>query len=311
MKKNRIAAVVLAICLLLACASGCSSSTESTKAISTGGEKSAGEPVATTAAEETTTEATTEAAKTPTIEETIVYDKGGIKITAKEYETDSFWGDGVKFLIENDTKKNITVGCDALIVNDYMISDLFVASVAAETKTNETMHLSSSQLKAAGIDVIGKIEVYFRIYDSDTFKNIAKPDCITIKTSLYDQMDTKADDSGEVLYDKGGIKIIGKYVDENSFWGKAILLYIENSSTKNVTIQADNLSINGFSFNSALFSSTVYAGKKAYSSIDLLSTELEKNSIESVEEVALKFKILDAKSFKSIAKSDLIKFKTK
>lgn len=303
MKKIQILAVVMTTSLFMSFALGSSSSgsSDSTKSI-------VGTDDVT---EEGVTATTTEKVSKPTIEEAVVFDEGGIKITAKEYVIDSFWGDGIKFLIENETDRNIDVGCSALIVNDYMITDLFATEVAAGKKTNETMTLSSSQLKAAGIDVIGQIEVYFHIYDSDTYDTIKDTDCITIKTSLYDQMDTKADDSGEVLYDEGGIKIIGKYVNESDFWGSAVLLYVENNTDKNVTIHADNVSINGFTFDSAIFSATVFAGKKAYRDITLFSSELEENEITSVDEVSLKFKVLDADSYKEIAKSDEITFKTK
>ena len=308
MKRSQVLAIVMAVCLFMSFALGSSSSSssDSTKAITgtgadAGGEKDSGVADITTKAKPAT----------PTIEEAVVYDEGGIKITAKEYTTDSMWGDGIKFLIENDTDKNIMVGCNALIVNNYMISDLFATEVAAGKKTNETMTLSSSQLKAAGIDVIGQIEVYFHIYDHDTYDTIKNTDCILIKTSLYDQMDTKADDSGEVLYDEGGIKIIGKYVNDSDFWGAAILLYVENNSDRNVVIHAENVSINGFTFDSAIFSSTVYAGKKAYDDITLFSTELEENGIKTVEEVSLKFRISDPETYKEIAKSDEITFKTK
>lgn len=303
MKRSQILAAVMATSMFLSFALGSSSSgsSDSTKSI-------VGTDDVT---EEGVTATTTEKVSKPTIEEAVVFDEGGIKITAKEYVIDSFWGDGIKFLIENETDRNIDVGCSALIVNDYMITDLFATEVAAGKKTNETMTLSSSQLKAAGIDVIGQIEVYFHIYDSDTYDTIKDTDCITIKTSLYDQMDTKADDSGEVLYDEGGIKIIGKYVNESDFWGSAVLLYVENNTDKNVTIHADNVSINGFTFDSAIFSATVFAGKKAYRDITLFSSELEENEITSVDEVSLKFKVLDADSYKEIAKSDEITFKTK
>lgn len=303
MKRSQILAAVMATSMFLSFALGSSSSgsSDSTKAI-------VGTDDVT---EEGVTATTTEKVSKPTIEEAVVFDEGGVKITAKEYVTDSIWGDGIKFLIENETDKNLTVGCDALIVNDYMISDLFVTDVAAGKKTNETMTLSSSQLKAAGIDVIGQIEVYFHIYDSDTYDTIKNTDCITIKTSLYDKMDTKADDSGEVLYDEGGIKIIGKYVNDSDFWGAAVLLYVENNTDKNVIVQADNVSINGFTFDSAIFSATVYAGKKSYDDITLFSSELEENGITSVDEVSLKFKVLSADSYKEIAKSDEITFKTK
>lgn len=304
MKKSKVLAVVLAAGIFMLFALGSSSSGTKKEIVDTtaanNGESAAQE-------ETTTTEA---ASSKPTIEETVVYDEGGITITAKEYTTDSVWGDGIKFLIENETDQNITVGVTALIVNDYMIDDLFVADVAAGKKTNETMELYSTELNAAGIDTIGQIEVYFHIYDSDTWENIADTDCITIKTSMYDQMDVTVDDEGQVLYDEDGIKIVGKYVDDSDFWGTAILLYIENNSDENVMIQTDNLSINGFTLDS-YFSPTVYAGKKAYEDITIFSSDLEENDITSVDEVSLTFKFINPDTCSTISETDEITFATK
>ena len=89
---------------------------------------------------------------TTTIDEQVLIDQAGIVVTATEYVTDKIWGDGVKLLLENSTDKDVTVGCDALIVNDYMISDLFVSDIAAGKKANETLYISSQQLNAAGIE---------------------------------------------------------------------------------------------------------------------------------------------------------------
>ncbi len=307
MKKSQILAIVMASSVFLSFALGSSSSDSKKSISSTSGVKD--DSVDQT--DSTTTTSTAAKPLMPTIEEAVVFDEDGIKITAKEYTSDSIWGDGVKFLIENDTDQNIRVGCNALIVNNYMITDLFSTEVAAGKKTNETMNLSSSQLKAAGIDVIGQIEVYFHIYDSDTYDTIIDTDCILIKTSLYDQMDTTVDDEGEVLYDEGGIKIVGKYADDSDFWGAAVLLYIENNSGRNISIRTDNVSINGFTFDSAIFSSTIYDGKRAYDDITLFSSELEENDIKSVEEVTLTFRIIDPDSYSEIATSDEITFYTK
>ena len=246
----------------------------------------------------------------PTIEQKVVYDDKGIVITAIEYTRDDFWkSDSIKFLIENNTEKSITVGTNAVIVNGYMVSDLFVAEVAPGKKTNETLDLYTSQLNAAGITTVGEVEVYFHIYDSSSFETMINTDCITIQTSEYENMDVEADTSGNVLYDADGIKIIGKYVDESSFWGKSIVLYIENNTEKNIVVQADDVSINGFTVTS-LFSSTVYANRKAYDDITLFSSDLEENGITSVDEVSLKFKITDEK-FNKIKTTDEISFTTK
>ena len=307
MKRSQIVALVLATSLFMSFALGSgSSSTDSNKAI-TG---TSGSDNASVDDGDKSDSTTTAKSLTPTIDETVVFDDEGIKITAKEYVTDSIWGDGIKFLIENDTEQNITVGVTALIVNDYMISDLFVADVAAGKKTNETMNLSSSDLKAAGIETIGQIEVYFHIYDSDSWDDIASTDCITLKTSLYDQMDTTVDDEGQVLYEEDGIKIVGKFVDEKSFWGTAVLLYIENDYGENIIVQTDNVSINGFTLD-AYFSSTVYDGKKAYDNITVFSSDLEENGITSVEEISLTFRIIDADNYDTIIETDEIVFYAK
>lgn len=240
------------------------------------------------------------------IEEQVLIDDGEIKLTAVEYVKDSIWGDGIKLLIENNGTSDIGIGCDALIVNDYMITDLFSSQVAAGKKDYETLNLSNSQLQAAGIDNVGKIELYLHCYDSDTYMTTKKYDGVTIRTSLYDHMDVIANDAGQELYNEGGVKIVGKYVDESSFWGAAVLLYIENNSGRNIIVQCDDMSINGFMM-TPYFSANVYDGKKAIDDITLMSSELESNNIQSIDDIELKFKIID-ENFSTIAESSTISF---
>lgn len=242
-----------------------------------------------------------------TIEEQVLVDQDGIKITALEMTEDSIWGEGVKLLIENDSDKNVGVGCSALIVNNYMITDLFSTSVAAGKKANETMYFSSNQLEAAGITNVGQIEIYFHIYDSDSWGALFDPECAVIQTSAYGEMDTDAEVNGKELYNQDGVRIVGQYVDEDSFWGMAVLLYVENTSGKNVTISCDDMSINGFMV-SPIFSSTVYDGKKAFDDITIFSSDLESNGIEAVEDIELNFHIYDPDSFGTIAESGPISF---
>lgn len=242
-----------------------------------------------------------------TIEEQLLVDKDGLVITATEYVTDSIWGDGIKLLLENNSDKDMTVGCNALIVNDYMITDLFSSTVAVGKKANETMHLSNTQLAAAGIENVGKIEIYFHVYDSSTYDTLFDAECVTIQTSEYANMDTVPDDAGTELYNQGGIRIVGKTVDENSFWGTAILLYCENNSGKNVGISVEDMSINGFMMN-PFFSTTVYDGKKSIDDITIFSSDLEENGIESIDEVELKFHIYDTDSYSTITDTEPITF---
>jgi len=242
-----------------------------------------------------------------TIEEQVLFEQDDIKVTATEYVTDSILGDGIKLLIENNSDTDVTVGCKALIVNNYMITDLFGAEVAAGKKANETMYLSSAELEAAGIDTVGQVECYFNVYDTESWEDIFNTDCVTIKTSEFDNMDTTPDDAGTELYNENGIRIVGKTVDENSFWGTAVLLYCENNSGKNVTISAEDVSVNGFMID-AYMSSTIYDGKMAIDDITIFSSDLEDNGIESIEDVELKFEIYDEETYETIDTSDVITF---
>ena len=300
-KKVRGLAVVLCMVLFAAMAMGSGSSeSEGEKEVVSSGSSEGTDSSKTDKIEETAI----------TIEEQVLLDKDGILVTAKEYVVDSIWGDGIKLLVENNGDKTVTVSCKAVIVNNFMISDLFVAEVAPGKKSNETLNLSSSELKAAGIDEVGLVEIYFYVYDSESYEEIFDSNCVTIKTSAFAIMDTKADTSGTELYNANGIRIIGKTVDENSFWGSAILLYCENNSEKNVGISVEEMSINGFMMN-PLFSTTVYSGKMALDDITVFYTDLEENGITAIEEVELKFHIYDADSYNTIADSDSITFSAK
>lgn len=241
------------------------------------------------------------------INEQVLVDQDGVKITAVEYVTDSIWGDGIKMLLENNTSQNLMYSCDALIVNDYMITDLFAQSVAAGKSAYETLNLSNSQLKQAGIDNVGKIEIYFRVYDNDTWDDLFKTGCITLQTSEYANMDNTVNNTGIELYNKNDIKIMAQYVDEDSFWGKAILLYVENNSNQNVTVSVDDLSINGFMF-TPMYVDTIYAGKKSFNDITLFSSELEENGITEVKDVELKFRIYNPDTYNEIDNTEPISF---
>ena len=209
--------------------------------------------------------------------------------------------------MENNSDKSVTIGCDALIVNNYMITDLFVSTVAAGKKDNEVMYLSSDELEAAGIDCVGQVEIYFHIYEEDSLLDMYHSDCVTIKTSEYDNMDTTPNDAGKELYNENGVRIVGKTVDEGSFWGTAILLYCENTSGRKIGINVAELSVNGFMVD-PLFSTEIYDGKRVLDHITILSSDLEENGIETIEEVELKFHIYDADTYDTIADSDKIPF---
>ncbi len=270
------------------------------------------ESTQTSTADQSTTQESESTAETTavTIENTVLLDQDGLIITAKELVDDSIWGMGVKVLIENNTEENLGVQCNSLIVNNYMITDLFSCSVAAGKKANDTIYLSSSGLEAAGITTISDIVISFHVYDSDTYDTLFDTDEIELKTSAYGTVEQPVMDDGKELYNQDGIRIVGKYVDENSFWGAGVLLFIENNYGENITVQCDNMSINGFMV-TPYFSCAVNNGRMALDDITIMSSDIEENDITSVDDIELVFKIFNPDTYQTIVETDPITFSTK
>ncbi len=248
----------------------------------------------------------TDNSKEITIEEQVLIDDNGLVVTAKEYVKDSIWGDGIKLLIENNTDSDVTLTCDDLIVNDYMLTDLFSETVSAGKKANTTVYLSSTQLDAAGISNVGKVEIYFRTYNPETYDTIKSYGVVTIKTSVFDIIDVEADNIGAVLYENNGVKVVGKYVDEDSFWGTSVILYIENNRSENISLHVDNMSVNGF-MNDCFFYSKVLSGKKSVDDITVFSSDLEENGIEKITDIEFDFYVTNADNYDRIIENETVK----
>lgn len=240
-----------------------------------------------------------------TIDEQVLYDDNDIKITATSLE-DSLFGTDLKVLIENNSSQNITVQARNANINGYMVSTMMSDDVASGKKANGELTFETSGLKDCGIEQIGTIEFIFHIFDSDSWDEIVDSDVITVKTSLADTFEQNYDDSGDVLVDSHDVRIIAKGLSKaDSFWGPGVILYIENNSDKDVTIQVRDVSVNGFMVESSM-SSDVIAGKKAISDVQFFSSDLEKNGIEDINDVEFYFHIFDMNSLDEIYDSEVI-----
>lgn len=244
-----------------------------------------------------------------TITEQVLVDQDGIKITAKEYIHDPAWNDSVKLLIENNTDVNIRVRCENLIVNNYMFGDYFSELVTPGKKVNAELDISSSDLENACIEKIGQIEIYFVVTNDETYDTILTSDVCTIKTSEYDNMVIQPNDEGIELYNENGIRIVGKCLNEHGFFGESILLFVENNTVEKIRVSCENMSINGFMVDGYLYCN-VFPGRMAVDFIIISSTDLEDNGIESIEEIDLSFRIINADTYNLIVETDTISLVT-
>ncbi len=240
-----------------------------------------------------------------TLEETVIFDQNDVKITAKEIVTDSIWGQGIKILIENNSSSDVAVGCDALAVNGYMVSDLMYETVTAGQKSNATINCLSSELEKAGITNIGEVDVWFYLSDDSYHRIYESEQPSVIKTSAYDSIDSSLEIEGKEILNQDGVRIVAQYVDEDSFWGKSVLIYAENNSGHNISLTCNDESINGFMIDGYYYAN-IKDGYKAFDTIEFFDSTLEENDIDKIENIKMKFTCLDTDSYQRLFESDYV-----
>ena len=112
------------------------------------------------------------------IEEQICFEHEGVQVTAKSMTNNSIRGTGINLLVENDTERDYFVSARHIIVNNCMVSTLFSCEVAAGKKANDTLYLSSSALKAAGIGNIGRLNYISMFTTAQPMKRCMTPNAL-------------------------------------------------------------------------------------------------------------------------------------
>lgn len=256
--------------------------------------------------DETMEDATEEnVTETVTIEETVLLDEEGIKITATGLE-DGWFGTDLKLLIENNGDKNVTVQARNSSVNGFMVDTMMSEDVVAGKKANTTLTFSTTGLKEADITTVANMEFAFHIFETDSWDTYLDSEMIVLETSAAEGYEQSVDDSGTVFYDTDGIKIVGKGLsNDDSIFGPGLIVYIENNTEKNITVQVRDTSVNGFMVEPGM-SQDVVSGKKAITAVTFFSSDLEENGIEDITEIETSFHIFDMESWDGIADTEAV-----
>ncbi len=298
---KRISSIILGFLLITTI--GCSSEKEFTPS----GNDSSEEKTSTAVSQETEQEKTSETSKENgklSVDEQVLYDSGGIRITLKSTEISDYNSFRLPVLIENDSDTAICVQIRDESVNGVMFDSIMSSDVAAGKKTNDTIYFSFNDDRLV-FDTISDISFRFHIFRNDNWATIADTEIMTITTNRaeYSYM---PNESGDVVFDQNGIKIIYQGLSK-SFMGVNVLFLIENNTNRYICVQSRDSSINGFMADS-IMSSSVLPGKVAYTDMTFWSTELDKNEItfDTIEEVEFYLHIFDEESWNTIQDTGII-----
>ena len=223
-----------------------------------------------------------------TIEEAVLVDQDGVKITATGLDYTSYDAQ-LALTIENNTSEDLSFHSGTLAyscnsVNGYMFDGGYLAAdIPAGKKSNETVSFSVSELTALGITDIADLEIGFDISD-DSYDTYLQTGPLPLKTSLADTYDYKANtyrDSinggalaslvsytlnhfgEETLFDQCGVRVISQALITNSEGERALFLEVENTSAEQVSVILGDFHVNGLMIQSKNFTTnTVNPGKR-------------------------------------------------
>ena len=305
--------LVMALCIALCGLAGCSGnggSTESTTTTTTAAETTT-TTTATTEAETTTTTTAETKEETPAAGGTVIYDANDIKIIAGEFTTCKEYDDEPALALDivNNTGKELTLYKLPMSMGGWM-EDLYCLTVdetgyinmdgtftiPAENDTNRYyLHVGNFILEKYGLAEIPDIEFGFEIYAGEDAEEPFMTDLVDIVNPAY-TVTPEYDESGEVMYDKDGVKIVmlGETYDAD-YWGPQIKLYASNNSDKTVFIRIPEATLDGTAFDT--YGDMIIApGKRmseevAFAFIDDFGRSM--TEVEPVSEITMKFDIYE------------------
>ncbi len=290
----------LAIVLVVACTAGGGSETRQPSDVD--GDDS----VSGTIASGTAGTSGATASEEVTIAEAELYNKNGIVVTATGLDNGLF-GPEVTINVVNDSQQNILVSARDVSVNGYMMSTASLyCTVAAGKKANDELLIFTSELEEAGIETIADVELYLRISDSDSYTEIDTSELLSVHTSAYGTFTQPVDDSGDLVYDKNGVRVVCKGLQQDLIWDGTVVFYVENNSSQPVILQAENVSVNGYMVDVGLWSE-LRAGTRIVDGMYILDLDgIDLDGIDGVEEIEFTLRLSDGDSWGEIDTTDAI-----
>lgn len=200
----------------------------------------------------------------PTIDETVLVDESGVKITATGLEYGNYKAElGLK--IENTTDTEIDIGGNgAMTVNNFTIPAWISYDVPASETIEDTVNIDLDELKLRGIYEIANIGLHLTI-DDDDFNTLAETN-VSISTSIADTYVANdmsyqnsitdpqtADQYGyevlnwntDTIFDQYGVQFTSVAMLKNSDDERYMLIEIVNSNDTAIVVSLGNMNISG------------------------------------------------------------------
>jgi len=235
--------------------------------------------------------------------DTVDFEYNDLSISANQVSRDDTKGINIELLIKNQSIYEYVVSSPAVIINNGMTGLTYEFVIEGKERSIDQLYIPFEAIESAGIIEVGHIEIYFDVQNLTTNESMTNAGVLTVKMSAPSLPVV----SGHILYDQHGIKIYGQYVDETTVWGSSVLLYVQNTSDKNIIVSCEQVAVNDCEVASN-YNEFIYANKHSVDNIPLVSTNMNVNKINSSDSIVLKLTIINSDMMNVIDETTPIEF---
>ena len=204
----------------------------------------------------------------------VLLDKRGLTITATGLVENGAQGSALNLSIVNRSETDVTVEVRDACVNGWMMDTSFFAAVEAGQRKNASIVFLASGLKRSGIEAVAELEFSFHILDKNRV-TFLDSDTVTVRTPAADTYQSRYDGPGQELYDENGLRVVFLgFSEDGSVFGPELVLLMENTTDRTVTVQARNVSVNGAEA-SVTFSEDILPGRRSAAAVVIPGVALE------------------------------------
>jgi len=225
------------------------------------------------------------------IKEQIIFDSLGIIIKAISLNMNA--DSGPVLLISGENTSNISriVTIKNCSVNNLMVEPEFEMQLNPKGKNMCEAVFSKQYLLTANIETFSSISFVIHIAEANDRSIFIDTDQINIITSMTGIYMQKFDFPGIPLVDSKDVKIsVMKKTNAEAVLSKQIYLYIDNSLSEDIIIEAIETYINGIKLESMFFH-TVCAGKKSWVCLSFRDCDIVEKGIVDIDELIISFRV--------------------
>lgn len=220
------------------------------------------------------------------IQEQVMFDEEGMKITALDITCDESGHRDLKLLFENNSTRDVKVQASHYVINGFTVVNSYSTDVPAGGRTEEDVNILTGTDVQNGILSVGTLQMDLILRDAETREVICEEKSALMETSVVGNMVTEMEDVGTEIFTADGLTVCVSYVqtDGKGLSVAELYFYFENDTKYDLEVICDPFQLNGRNAED-YYSYTIKAGTKARIPLHITSASLEEAKIKKIDKL--------------------------